>query len=148
MWEWGRDWCGVRRSFSGARYGVGETCLPAAGGLPLLRRNARRDLLGQSCFRGASGSCANDVKAAARPPHSKMRCDVSHACCEGVRGLKFSRRYFLKQGGIAMVGLSAMAAVFQRAVAAAAMAHKKQFVVLVQRGAADGLNIVVPLAEP
>ena len=29
---------------------------------------------------------------------------MSHECCEGVRGLKFSRRYFLKQGGVAMVG--------------------------------------------
>src|SRR5260370_42395075 len=140
MWEWGRDWCGVRRSFSGARYGVGETCLPAAGGLPLLRRNARRDLLGQSCFRGASGSCANDVKAAARPPHSKMRCDVSHACCEGVRGLKFSRRYFLKQGGIALGGLSAMPGVLPRAGGGTPMPEKKQCVGLVCGGAAGGLQ--------
>jgi len=73
---------------------------------------------------------------------------VSHECCEGVRGLKFSRRYFLKQGGIAMVGLSAMPAFLQRAVAATPMPNKKQFVVLFQRGAADGLNIVVPFGEP
>src|ERR1035438_7371980 len=70
-------------------------------------------------------------------------------CCEGVRPVKFSRRYFLKQGGIAMVGLSAMPAFLQRAVAApSATTGKKQFVVLFQRGAADGLNIVVPFAEP
>jgi uncharacterized protein (DUF1501 family) len=69
-------------------------------------------------------------------------------CCEGVRALKFSRRYFLKQGGIAMVGLSAMPAFLQRAVAATPMPNKKQLVVLFQRGAADGLNIVVPFAEP
>ena len=43
---------------------------------------------------------------------------MSHECCEGVRRLKFSRRYFLKQGGVAMVGLSAMPAFLQRAVAA------------------------------
>jgi uncharacterized protein (DUF1501 family) len=59
------------------------------------------------------------------------------------------RRYFLKQGGIAMVGLSAMPAFLRRAVAATpATTGKKQFVVLFQRGAADGLNIVVPFAEP
>ena len=69
-------------------------------------------------------------------------------CCEGVRNLKFSRRYFLKQGGIAMVGMSAMPAFLQRAAAATAMPNKKQLVVLFQRGAADGLNIVVPFSEP
>ena len=74
---------------------------------------------------------------------------MSDRCCEGVRPLKFSRRYFLKQGGIAMVGLSAMPAFLQRAIAATpSTAGKKQFVVLFQRGAADGLNIVVPFAEP
>src|SRR6516164_2647816 len=73
---------------------------------------------------------------------------MSYECCEGVRGLKFSRRYFLKQGGVAMVGLSAMPAFLRRAVASTPMPNKKQFVVLFQRGAADGLNIVVPFGEP
>src|SRR2546428_12472735 len=73
---------------------------------------------------------------------------MSYQCCEGVRGLKFSRRYFLKQGGVAMVGLCAMPAFLQRAVDATAMPNKKQLVVLFQRGAADGLNIVVPFGEP
>jgi uncharacterized protein (DUF1501 family) len=62
--------------------------------------------------------------------------------------MKFSRRYFLKQGGVAMVGLSAMPAFLQRAVAATPMPNSKQLVVLFQRGAADGLNIVIPFAEP
>jgi uncharacterized protein (DUF1501 family) len=70
-------------------------------------------------------------------------------CCEGARPLKFSRRYFLRQGGVAMVGLSAMPAFLQRAVASTpSTTGKKQFVVLFQRGAADGLNIVVPFGEP
>ena len=74
---------------------------------------------------------------------------MSDRCCEGVRPLNFSRRYFLKQGGIAMVGLSAMPAFLQRAIAATpSTTGKKQFVVLFQRGAADGLNIVVPFGEP
>ncbi|MDP9147586.1 MAG: hypothetical protein M3N22_07985, partial [Acidobacteriota bacterium] len=62
--------------------------------------------------------------------------------------MRFSRRYFLKQGGVAMVGLNAMPAFLQRAVAATPMPNEKQLVVLFQRGAADGLNIVVPFAEP
>src|SRR6202790_499318 len=73
---------------------------------------------------------------------------MGHECCEGVRGLRFSRRYFLKQGGVALVGMSAMPAFLQRAGAATAMPSKKQLVVLFQRGAADGLNIVVPFSEP
>src|ERR1700736_2840073 len=73
---------------------------------------------------------------------------MSDRCCEGVRPLKFSRRYFVKQGGIALVGLSAMPAFLQRAIASTPAAQsKKQFVVLFQRGAADGLNIVVPFSE-
>jgi uncharacterized protein (DUF1501 family) len=72
---------------------------------------------------------------------------MSHECCEGVRAVRFSRRYFMKQGGIAMVGLSTMPAFLQRAIAATPASGKKQLVVLFQRGAADGLNIVVPFGE-
>ena len=46
-----------------------------------------------------------------------------------------------------MVGLSAMPAFLQRAVAATPSSGKKQLVVLFQRGAADGLNMVVPFGE-
>src|SRR5258707_4059875 len=69
-------------------------------------------------------------------------------CCEGIRPAKFSRRFFLKQGGIAPAGLSTMPAFLQRPIASPPSAGKKQFVVLFQRGAADGLNIVVPFGEP
>lgn len=54
----------------------------------------------------------------------------------------------MRKGGIAMVGLSTMPAFLQRALAETPAAGKKQLVVLFQRGAADGLNIVVPFAEP
>ena len=47
-----------------------------------------------------------------------------------------------------MIGLSTLPAFLQRAVAATAMPNRKKLVVLFQRGAADGLNIVVPFAEP
>ncbi|HEY4979681.1 MAG TPA: DUF1501 domain-containing protein [Candidatus Acidoferrum sp.] len=73
---------------------------------------------------------------------------MSNSCCEGTRPIQFSRRYFMKQGGIALVGLSTVPAFLQRAIARTASAGKKQLVVLFQRGAADGLNIVVPFAEP
>jgi uncharacterized protein (DUF1501 family) len=73
---------------------------------------------------------------------------MSNQCCEGVRPARFSRRYFLKQGGIGLVGLSTMPAFLQQAVALTPTDSKKQLVVLFQRGAADGLNIVVPFEEP
>jgi uncharacterized protein (DUF1501 family) len=73
---------------------------------------------------------------------------MSEQCCEGTRQARFSRRYFLTRGGIGLVGLSTMPAFLQRAVAATPTSGKKQLVVLFQRGAADGLNIVVPFAEP
>src|ERR1700722_12570243 len=62
--------------------------------------------------------------------------------------MAINRRVFIKNSGIAMLGLSTLPSFLQRAVAATAMPNKKKLVVLFQRGAADGLNIVVPFAEP
>jgi uncharacterized protein (DUF1501 family) len=61
--------------------------------------------------------------------------------------MKVSRRVFLKSGGVAMIGMSALPAFLQRAVAATPAPNKKKFVVLFQRGAMDGLNVVVPFGE-
>jgi uncharacterized protein (DUF1501 family) len=62
--------------------------------------------------------------------------------------MNISRRYFLKGGGIAMLGMASLPSFLQRAVAATAAPNKKKMVVLFQRGAMDGLNVVVPFAEP
>ncbi len=65
--------------------------------------------------------------------------------------LSTSRRCFLKNGALALIGTSAIPAFLQRSVlaeATTAAANHKKLVVLFQRGAADGLNIVVPYAEP
>jgi uncharacterized protein (DUF1501 family) len=62
--------------------------------------------------------------------------------------MKISRRYFLKSGGIAMVGMAALPSFLQRAVASTTGPAKKKMVVLFQRGAMDGLNVVVPFGEP
>src|SRR5690349_18357946 len=71
----------------------------------------------------------------------------SNSCCQGSRPIPFSRRYFLTRSGISLIGLSTMPAFLQRAAAASPSSGKKQLVVLFQRGAADGLNIVVPFGE-
>jgi uncharacterized protein (DUF1501 family) len=61
--------------------------------------------------------------------------------------MKISRRYFLKSGGIAMLGMASLPSFLQRAVAVTAAPNKKKMVVLFQRGAMDGLNVVVPFGE-
>jgi len=62
--------------------------------------------------------------------------------------MNISRRYFIKNGGIAMLGMASLPAFLQRAVAESVSPNKKKMVVLFQRGAMDGLNVVVPFAEP
>src|SRR5579871_224288 len=62
--------------------------------------------------------------------------------------MNVSRRYFLKGGGVAMLGMASLPSFLQRAVAATISPNKKKMVVLFQRGAMDGLNVVVPFAEP
>jgi len=59
-----------------------------------------------------------------------------------------TRRVFLKSGGVALVGFGALPSFLARAVLATPMPNKKILVVLFQRGAMDGLNAVVPFAEP
>ncbi|MGH9714280.1 MAG: DUF1501 domain-containing protein [Candidatus Acidiferrales bacterium] len=61
--------------------------------------------------------------------------------------MAISRRYFLKSGGTAMLGMASLPSFLQRAVAATASPNKKKMVVLFQRGAMDGLNVVVPFGE-
>jgi len=61
--------------------------------------------------------------------------------------MTISRRYFLKGGGVAMLGFSAMPAFLTRALHAATAPGKKVLVVIFQRGAMDGLNAVVPYGE-
>jgi uncharacterized protein (DUF1501 family) len=61
-----------------------------------------------------------------------------------------TRRGFMKDGALALVGTSAIPSFLTRSVMAemtTAAANKKKLVVLFQRGAADGLNIVVPYRE-
>src|SRR5579864_4612332 len=63
--------------------------------------------------------------------------------------MAITRRAFLKGGAMAMVGTAAIPSFLTRAVygSTAAGSGKKRLVVLFQRGAADGLNIVVPHGE-
>src|SRR5580698_1515496 len=62
--------------------------------------------------------------------------------------MTISRRYFLKNGGVAMLGMAALPSFLQRAVVGTPAPNKKKIVVLFQRGAMDGLNVVVPFGEP
>jgi len=63
--------------------------------------------------------------------------------------MAITRRVFMRHGALAVIGTTAIPAFLQRAAFAAenAPTGKKRLVVVFQRGAADGLNIVVPHAE-
>jgi uncharacterized protein (DUF1501 family) len=59
-----------------------------------------------------------------------------------------TRRVFLKSGALAAVGTTALPAFLTRAVyGAQTTGGRKRLVIIFQRGAADGLNIVVPHGE-
>src|SRR5580658_1116051 len=63
--------------------------------------------------------------------------------------MSITRRTFLKSGAMAVVGTAAIPSFLTRAAWGATEAGpNKRLVVIFQRGAADGLNIVVPHAEP
>src|ERR1051326_3371823 len=74
---------------------------------------------------------------------------VSAQPCLKRQDMSITRRVFLKNGALAIVGTSIVPSFLTRAVYASETAApgKKRLVVLFQRGAADGLNIVVPHGE-
>ena len=78
---------------------------------------------------------------------SDWGCDM-HGRDRARRGV--TRRGFMKSGALALVGTSVIPSFLMRSVmaeATTAAANKKKLVVLFQRGAADGLNVVVPYQE-
>ena len=63
--------------------------------------------------------------------------------------MKINRRFFLRNSGLALASTTALPGFLLRAAsAAAASTTSRRLVVVFQRGAADGLNIVVPYREP
>ena len=62
--------------------------------------------------------------------------------------MQMNRRFFLRNGALAIAGTTAIPAFLVRSVMAETAANPGQrLVVIFQRGAADGLNIVVPYRE-
>src|SRR5438105_9475391 len=64
--------------------------------------------------------------------------------------MSITRRIFLRNGALAVVGTAALPSFFTRAADGALSLGRgnQRLVVIFQRGAADGLNIVVPHGEP
>src|SRR5664280_449060 len=64
--------------------------------------------------------------------------------------MSITRRVFLRNGALAVVGTTALPSFLTRAALGASDpgVRNKRLVVIFQRGAADGLNIVVPHGEP
>jgi uncharacterized protein (DUF1501 family) len=59
----------------------------------------------------------------------------------------FSRRVFMKNGGLALLSLGFAPAFLARTVEAAGHARRKILITIFQRGAVDGLNMIVPFGE-
>ena len=59
----------------------------------------------------------------------------------------FSRRVFMKNGGLALLSLGFAPAFLARTVEAAGAARRKILITIFQRGAVDGLNMIVPFGE-
>ena len=59
----------------------------------------------------------------------------------------FSRRVFMKNGGLALLSLGFAPAFLARTVEAVGSARRKILITIFQRGAVDGLNMVVPFGE-
>jgi uncharacterized protein (DUF1501 family) len=59
----------------------------------------------------------------------------------------FSRRVFMKNGGLALLSLGFAPAFLARTVEAAGAVRRKVLITIFQRGAVDGLNMVVPFGE-
>ena len=79
--------------------------------------------------------------------HSDWGCDI---CGRDAEKRGVTRRGFMKNGALALIGTSTIPAFLSRSVLAemtTAAANKKKLVVLFQRGAVDGLNVVVPYRE-
>src|SRR5271154_922960 len=64
--------------------------------------------------------------------------------------MSITRRVFLRNGALSIVGTAAVPGFLARAAwgAVEPATRNKRLVVIFQRGAADGLNIVVPYGEP
>ena len=58
-----------------------------------------------------------------------------------------SRRVFMKNGGLALLSLGFAPAFLARTVEAAGVGRRKILITIFQRGAVDGLNMVVPFGE-
>ena len=58
-----------------------------------------------------------------------------------------SRRIFLKNGGLALVSLGFAPSFLARTVAAAGAPRQRVLITIFQRGAVDGLNMIVPFGE-
>src|SRR5439155_8872782 len=73
--------------------------------------------------------------------------DRARAGRSGVSTPMIDRRFFLKSSGLALVGGALIPNVFVKMANAATTKGRKVVVAIFQRGAVDGLNVVVPYGE-
>src|SRR5204863_4234318 len=73
-------------------------------------------------------------------PHGGISCEVRSFHM-------LSRRIFIRNSGLALVTLGFAPSFLTRTVQAAGAARQKTLVAIFQRGAVDGLNMVIPYGE-
>src|SRR5260221_13647419 len=82
------------------------------------------------------------------PRRRRSRCRSGRRNSNGNERIMISRRVFLKSGGFALVSLGfAPSFVARTAFAAGEARRSKQLIAIFQRGAVDGLSVVVPFGE-
>src|ERR1051326_5966791 len=86
------------------------------------------------------------IKTGLPPVFSSLRSFWAHRTSRGGNTTMLTRRVFLRRSAIVMAGMGVAPGWLARA-AAAETKNRKIFVAIFMRGAADGLNIIVPFGE-
>jgi uncharacterized protein (DUF1501 family) len=81
-------------------------------------------------------------------PRRKLKIETKRDSIKGRSPMQTNRRFFMRNGALAIAGTAAIPSFLVRSVLAeSALAPGNRLVVIFQRGAVDGLNVVVPYRE-
>src|SRR5207248_2069583 len=109
------------------------------------RRRRQRDVARHR--RGARRRNEEDHRGAGERSHHHRRPDPRQPRIPKAMTMTIDRRFFLKSSGLALVAGGLLPNVFVKMANASTTNGKKTLVAIFQRGAVDGLNVVVPYGE-
>src|SRR5262245_55001240 len=111
-----------------------------------MRRPSRVNYWGATCPRKPLRQSIRASKTRTSRRHSSDRWFWAHRTFKGGKRTMLTRRVFLRDSAIVMAGMGVAPGWLARA-ASAASNKRKTLVAIFMRGAADGLNIVVPFGD-